>query len=55
LVTIAPETIPPDVEALYHALVEVLGPAERAELGRLLLDDGPQWDHYFATGERTSN
>jgi hypothetical protein len=32
--------IPADVEAMYHELLERLGPAERAELARLLLDDG---------------
>lgn len=46
----------PDVEALFHALVEILAPAERAELPRLLLDDGAQWGDYYdgrpASGRR---
>ena len=42
MVTSAPE-IPADVEAVYHELLERLGPADRAELARLLLDDGPPW------------
>jgi hypothetical protein len=29
-----------DVEVVYHELLERLGPAERAELARVLLDDG---------------
>jgi hypothetical protein len=40
VVTIA-AAIPADVEAVYHELLERLGPADRAELARLLLDDGP--------------
>ena len=47
MVTIAPE-IPTDVEAVYHELLERLGPAERAELARLLLDDGPLWADYYS-------
>jgi hypothetical protein len=46
VVTIAPE-IPADVEAMYHELLERFGPAERAELARLLLDDGPLWADYY--------
>jgi hypothetical protein len=42
LVTVAAE-IPTDVEALYLALLERLPPAERAELGRLLLEDEAAW------------
>jgi hypothetical protein len=38
-VTIAPEA-QPDVEALYLVLVETLAPADRAELARLLAQDG---------------
>jgi hypothetical protein len=42
-VTIAP-AIPADAEAVYHELLdERLRPGERAELARLLLDDGPPW------------
>jgi plasmid stabilization system protein ParE len=37
--TITPET-PLDVEALYHELLERFGPSARAELVRLLLEDG---------------
>lgn len=33
-------TIAADVEALYHELLEALPPAERAELARLLAEDG---------------
>jgi hypothetical protein len=43
-VTIAVEA--PDVEAIFLALVEILGPADRAELARLLADDGAQWGDY---------
>jgi hypothetical protein len=39
--------IPADVEAVYHELLERLGPAERAELARLLLDDGALWADYY--------
>ncbi len=46
MVTSAHE-IPADVEAMYHELLERLGPAERAELARLLLDDGPLWADYY--------
>jgi hypothetical protein len=42
----APE-IPADVEAVYHELLERLGPAECAELARLLLDDGAPWADYY--------
>jgi hypothetical protein len=55
VVTIAAE-IPADVEAIYHELLERLGPAERAELVRLLVEDGAQWHDYYTTAaERTSN
>lgn len=47
MVTIAHEMIPADVEVLYHELLERLGPAERAELARLLLDDGALWADYY--------
>jgi hypothetical protein len=47
--TIAPAA--PDIEAPYHALVEILAPAERAELARLLLADGAQWSDYYRFGE----
>jgi hypothetical protein len=46
VVTIA-DAIPADVEAMYHELLERLGPAERGELARLLLDDGARWSDYY--------
>jgi len=48
--------IPADAEAVYHELLERLGPAERAELVRLLVADGSQWHDYYNTAdERASN
>jgi hypothetical protein len=48
--------IPADAEAVYHELLERLGPAERAELVRLLVADGSQWHDYYTTAaERASN
>ncbi len=38
-VTAAAE-IPADAEALFRLVVEILAPAQRAELVRLLLEDG---------------
>jgi hypothetical protein len=45
-VTIAAEA--PDVEALYHELLECLGPADRTELARLLAEDGAKWADYYS-------
>ena len=38
---------PADAQAVYHWLIETLPPSERAELARLLADDGAQWAHYY--------
>jgi hypothetical protein len=46
VVTIAVDA-PADAEAVYHWLIETLPPSERAELARLLADDGAQWAHYY--------
>ena len=50
--TIAPEI--PDVESVYHEILERLGPSERAELARLLTADSAQWHEYY-TAEGTAN
>jgi hypothetical protein len=46
VVTIAVDA-PADAEAVYHWLIETLPPSERAELARLLADDGAQWAHSY--------
>ena len=48
--TIAAEN-PLDVEAIYLTLVEILAPAERVELVRLLLADGALWADYYCFWE----
>ena len=46
--------IPADVEALYHEILERLGPAERAQLARLLAQDGGQWADYDSAAAAAS-
>jgi len=46
VVTIAVDA-PADAQAVYHWLIETLPPSERAELARLLADDGAQWAHSY--------